>query len=131
MWISSDIEWYCKISKLTTRRNKMKTEIRLARAIKKLPEFLVNRQENDYETTKQQPVLKGSYTECGTTYLATIHPSQGDDIQGAYDITQVGRDDYEYRYLCEVMENWAKKYGFRWECIVNDGFYGLVDEEVA
>ena len=109
----------------------MKTEIRLARAIKKLPEFLVNRQENDYETTKQQPVLKGSYTEYGTTYLATIHPSQGDDIQGAYDITQVGRDDYEYRYLCEAKENWAKKYGFRWECIVNDGFYGLVDEGVA
>ena len=109
----------------------MKTEIRLARAIKKLPTFQVFRRDNNYEPTKQQPVLKGSYTECGTTYLATIHPSQGDDIQGAYDITQVGREDYVEQYLSQEMETWAKKHGFRWECIVNDGFYGLVDEGVA
>lgn len=107
----------------------MKTEIKLARAIKKLPEFQVFRRDNDYEPTKQQPVLKGLFTNhYGSEYLATIHPSQGDDIQGAYDITQVGRDDYEYRYLSKAMHEWAKKHGFRWECIVNDGFFGLVED---
>jgi len=27
------------------------------------------------------------------------------------------------------MDDWAKKYGFRWECIINDGLYGLVEGE--
>jgi hypothetical protein len=105
----------------------MKTEIRLARALKKLPTFTVFRSDNDYEPTQQQPVLKGKSNCYGFEYLATIHPSQGDDIQGAYEITQVGPKDYEYRYLNEAMESWAKKHGFRWECIINDGLYGLVE----
>jgi hypothetical protein len=104
----------------------MKTETRLARALQNLPTFTVFRSDNDYEPTQQQPVLKGKSNCYGFEYLATIHPSQGDDIQGAYEITQVGPEDYEYRYLNEAMESWAKKYGFRWECIVNDGFFGLV-----
>ena len=106
----------------------MKTEIRLARALKNLPTFQVFRRDNDYEPTQQQPVLRGKGNWYGSEYLATIHPSQGDDVQGAYEITQVGPEDYEYKYLNEAMENWAKKYGFRWECIVNDGCFGLVED---
>ena len=99
---------------------------RLEKALQNLPVFQVFRMDNDFEPTQQQPVLKGRSNHYGSEYLATIHPSQGDDVEGAYEITQVGREDYAYLYLNEAMENWAKKYGFQWQCIVNDGLFGLV-----
>ena len=99
----------------------MKTEIRLARAIKKLPEFNVFNWETD-TWSMQQPTLRLSQEG---NYLAIISRGQGREVDGAFDY------EYEERYLVERMDIWAKKYGFRWECIINDGLYGLVDEGVA
>lgn len=114
-----------ELKKLVNKQRKI--EKRLEKALKDLPVFQVFRSDNNYEPTKQQPVLRGRAKLYGSEYLATIHPSQGDDVQGAYDITQVGREDYAYLYLNEAMENWAKKYGFQWQCIVDDGLFGLVE----
>ena len=99
----------------------MKTEIRLARAIKKLPEFNVFNWETD-TWSMQQPTLKLKHGR-EDYYLAIISRGQGREVDGAFDY------EYEERYLVERMDIWAKKYGFRWECIINDGLYGLVDEE--
>lgn len=101
----------------------MKTEIRLARAIKKLPEFRVFDWRADTDSM-QQPTLRLTHGR-EDHYLAIIDRGQGKEVEGAFDY------EYEERYLVKAMDDWAKKYGFRWECIINDGLYGLVDEGVA
>ena len=57
----------------------MKTEIRLARAIKKLPEFRVFDWRTDTESM-QQPTLRPSQEG---NYLATISRGQGKEVEGA------------------------------------------------
>ena len=105
----------------------MKTEIRLARAIKKLPEFWVFKHKRDatgklvdYVQELQQPTLRLKHGR-EEYYLAIIDRGQGKEVDGAFDY------NYEERYLVPEMDAWAKKHGFRWECIINDGLYGLVD----
>ena len=94
----------------------MKTEIRLARAIKKLPAFRVFDWKIDTEFL-QQPTLRPGADE----YLAIISRGQGREVDGAFDYA------YEERYLVQEMHDWAEKHGFKWECIINDGLYGLVE----
>ena len=97
----------------------MKTEIRLARAIKKLPAFRVFDWKADTDFL-QQPTLRLDHGQ-GEHYLAIIDRGQGKEVEGAFDY------EYEERYLVEAMDDWAAKHGFRWECIINDGLYGLVE----
>tara|TARA_B100001142_G_C14303427_1_gene643781 strand:+ start:399 stop:701 length:303 start_codon:yes stop_codon:yes gene_type:complete len=99
----------------------MKKEIRLARAIKKLPAFRVFDWKSDTDSY-QQPTLKLKHGR-EDYYLAIIDRGQGKEVEGAFDY------EYEERYLVKAMDDWAKKYGFRWECIINDGLYGLVEGE--